>query len=77
MTRAQLINKVARVTGSKEQAALAVGAILTAIQKEFDKGNAVTLRGLDTFSINKRDASIYGNPQTGVVIKMPASAFLD
>lgn len=77
MTRAQLINKVAKVTGSKEEAALAVGAILTAIQKEFNKGNAVTLTGFGTFSINKKDASIYGNPQTGAVIKMPASAFLD
>ncbi len=77
MNRAQLINEVAKVTCSKEEATLAVGAILTAIQKELKKGNAVTLMGCGTFSISKRNAGIGKNHRTGTVITMPACSFLD
>ena len=43
MNKAQLIDEVAKVTCSKKEAALAVGAAFSAIQKALKKGDAVTL----------------------------------
>jgi len=43
MNKAQLIDEVAKVTCSKKEAALAVGAAFAAIQKALKKGDAVTL----------------------------------
>jgi nucleoid DNA-binding protein len=72
MNKAQLIEEVAKVTCSKKEAALALGATLAAIQKSLKKGDSVTLVGFGTFSISKRKARKGRNPQTGAVIKIAA-----
>ena len=72
MNKAQLIDEVAKVTCSKKEAALAVGATLAAIQKALKKGDAVTLVGFGTFDVSKRKARTGRNPQTGAVIKIAA-----
>ena len=71
MNKAQLIEEVAKVTSTKEEAALAVDATLAAIQKALKKGEAVTLVGFGTFGISKRKAREGRNPQT-VAIKIAA-----
>jgi nucleoid DNA-binding protein len=72
MNKAQLIEEVAKVTCSKKEAALALGATLAAIQKSLKKGDSVTLVGFGTFAISKRKARKGRNPQTGAVIKIAA-----
>lgn len=72
MNKAQLIDEVAKVTSSKKEAGLAVGAALAAIQKALKKGDAVTLVGFGTFCVSKRKARKGRNPQTGDVIKIAA-----
>jgi nucleoid DNA-binding protein len=72
MNKADLIEEVAKVTCTKKEAVLALGAILAAIQKTLKKGNDVTLVGFGTFKISKRKARIGRNPQTGKAIKIAA-----
>ena len=72
MNKAQLIDEVAKVTCSKKEAELALGATLAAIQKALKKGDAVTLVGFGTFGLHKRKARKGRNPQTGAAIKITA-----
>jgi len=72
MNKGQLIDEVAKVTCSKKEAELAVGAALAAIQKALKKGDAVTLVGFGTFGVTKRKARMGRNPQTGAAIKIAA-----
>ena len=72
MNRAELIEEVAKVTCSKKEAELALGATLAAIQKALKKGGTVTLVGFGTFGVKKRKARIGRNPQTGKAIKIAA-----
>ena len=72
MNKAQLIDEVAKVTCSKKEAVLAVGATFAAIQKALKKGDAVTLVGFGTFRVSKRKARKGRNPQTGEAIKIAA-----
>ena len=72
MNKAQLIDEVAKVTCSKKEAELVIGATLAAIQKALKKGDAVTLVGFGTFGISKRKARTGRNPQTGEAIKIAA-----
>ena len=72
MNKGQLIDEVAKVTCSKKEAALAVGAAFAAIQKALKKGDTVTIIGFGTFGVNKRKARKGRNPQTGEAIKIAA-----
>jgi DNA-binding protein HU-beta len=72
MNKSDLIEEVAKVTCSKKEAELALGATLAAIQKALKKGDAVTLVGFGTFNISKRKARKGRNPQTGETIKIAA-----
>jgi len=72
MNRGQLIDEVAKVTCTKKEAELAVGAVFVAIKKALKKGDSVTLVGFGTFGVSKRKARKGRNPQTGEVIKIAA-----
>ena len=72
MNKSDLIEEVAKVTCSKKEAELALGATLAAIQKALKKGNTVTLVGFGTFDVKKRKARTGRNPQTGKEIKIAA-----
>jgi nucleoid DNA-binding protein len=72
MKKAQLIDEVAKVTGSKKKADLAVSATFAAIQKALKKGDDVTIVGFGTFGVAKRKARKGRNPQTGQEIKIAA-----
>jgi len=72
MNKAQLVDEVAKVTCSKKEAELALGATLAAIKKALKKGDAVILMGFGTFRVSKRKARKGRNPQTGAVLKIAA-----
>jgi len=72
MNKAQLIDEVAKVTCTKKEADLAVGAVFAAIKKALKKGDSFTLLGFGTFGVSKRKARTGRNPQTGAVIKIAA-----
>ena len=72
MTKADLVNAVAVVTGTKKQAQAAVEAVFEAIAVAMEKGEEVRLVGFGTFKVSERAAREGKNPQTGAVIKIPA-----
>ena len=72
MNKTELIDEVAKVTCSKKEAELAVGAALAAIQNALKKGDSVTLVGFGTFGVTKRNARTGRNPQTGAAIEIAA-----
>ncbi len=73
MNKGDLISKVAEGAGvSKAQAEDALNAVLEGIGGALQAGDAVTLVGFGTFSINRRDARSGRNPQTGETIQIAA-----
>lgn len=73
MNKADLVNEVATVVGSRKEAQGAVDCVLGSISKALKKGDTVTLVGFGTFKVVKRKARIGRNPQTGAEIKINAS----
>jgi len=75
MTKTELVEKIAKDTGtSKAAAAEAVNSFLGNITKELKKKNGkVTLVGFGTFTKVRRKARKGRNPQTGEAIKIKAS----
>jgi DNA-binding protein HU-beta len=72
MNKGDLIQELAKVAGTKRDAAAAINSILRAITKALKKGDKVTLIGFGTFSVTKRAARKGRNPQTGKEIKIGA-----
>lgn len=74
MTKADLVEVVAKQTGlSKKDANAAVGALTETIVEQLAKGDKVSLVGFGTFEVSKRDARMGRNPQTGKEMKIAAS----
>jgi DNA-binding protein HU-beta len=74
MTKAELIDKMAKDAGiSKAAAGKALDSFFDGVKKTLKKGNKMTLIGFGTFSVGKRAARKGRNPQTGAVIKIKAS----
>ena len=73
MTKADMIEKVAEITGTKKSAESALGCVLALIAKGLKKEGAVTLVGFGSFKVVKRAARKGRNPQTGETIKIKAS----
>lgn len=75
MTKAELIEKMAKDAGiSKVAAAAALGSFVDGITKALKKKDGkVTLVGFGTFQKSRRKARKGRNPQTGEPIKIKAS----
>ena len=75
MTKAELVEKMAKDAGiSKAAAAAALGSFVTSVTKALKKKDGkVTLVGFGTFSKTRRKARKGRNPQTGEPIKIKAS----
>lgn len=75
MTKAELIEKVAKDAGiSKVAAGAALQSFMNNVAKALKKPDGkVTLVGFGTFSKSKRKARKGRNPQTGEAIKIKAS----
>ena len=72
MNKGDLVNEVAKITGTKKDAQAAVDCIFNTITKALKKKDTVTLIGFGTFKVSKRKARTGRNPQTGEVIKIKA-----
>ena len=73
MNKADLINEVAKVIGTKKEAQAAVNCVFSSIPKAMKKGSPVTIAGFGSFKVSKRKARNGRNPKTGEVIKIKAS----
>jgi nucleoid DNA-binding protein len=73
MNKADLINEVAKVVGTKKEAQAAVNCVFDSIPKAMKKGSPVTIAGFGSFKVSKRKARNGRNPKTGEVIKIKAS----
>ncbi len=72
MNKAELIEAVAKVVGSKKAAAAAVDTVISSIKASLKKGKPVTLVGFGTFKVVKRKARTGRNPRTGETLPQPA-----
>lgn len=73
MNKADLINEVAKITGTKAKAQEVVDCILSTVTTALEKGDSVSLVGFGTFKVAERSARTGRNPQTGASINIPAS----
>ena len=73
MNKAELIDKIAKTSGtSKIAIASFVEALTTVIEEELKAGNEVTLKGFGTFKVRDSKARAGRNPATGDRIDIPA-----
>ncbi len=74
MNKQDLVSKVAETADiSKQKAASAVDAVISAIKGSLKSGDDVRLVGFGTFSVSDRAATTGRNPRTGEPIQIPAS----
>lgn len=74
MTKAELVGRMAKGSGlTKKAAEIALTSALKSIRDSLRKGKKVTLVGFGTFSVAKRAARNGRNPQTGKMIRIPAT----
>lgn len=73
MTKAELISKVAQISGlKKSEAERAVNAVVESLAEALEKGERTAIPGLGVFNVRKRKARKGRNPRTGKEIKIPA-----
>ena len=74
MTKAELIDKMAKDAGvSKSAAGKALDSFIEGVTKALKKGNKVSLVGFGTFGVSKRKARKGRNPRTGETITIKAA----
>ena len=73
MNKQELVAAVAEAAGlSKVKAELALNAVMNTVTSELAAGNEVALLNFGTFGFRTRAARPGRNPQTGLVIELPA-----
>ena len=72
MTKADLINEVAKIVGTKKEARAAVDCIFDSITRALKKEETVSVFGFGTFKVAKRKARKARNPRTGEEISIKA-----
>jgi DNA-binding protein HU-beta len=74
VTKAELIDEVARRTGqSKKDAGDAVEAVLATISDTLTRGGDVTFTGFGKFTVQNRAARMGVNPRTGQKVQIAAT----
>jgi DNA-binding protein HU-beta len=74
MNKSDFVNAVSDTAEiSKADAAKALDAVISVIEKTLKKGEQVTIVGFGTFAVRKRAARTGRNPRTGATIKIKAS----
>ena len=72
MTKAELVEEVARVTQlTKKQAEIIVNTVFETIVDSLRTGRKIELRGFGSFRIRHRGARIGRNPKTGDKVEVP------
>ncbi len=73
MTKAELVDRVAKTAGLTKKAGLqAVNAFVDTVSAAMAKADKVTLVGFGTFDVTTRKARKARNPRTGQVINVPS-----
>ena len=73
MTKAQLIDEVARVADlSRKHAELVIDIFFQSIVNALARGEKIELRGFGSFRIRKRNARQGRNPKTGENVSVPS-----
>ena len=73
MNKTELINAMAEKAGlTKNDARKALDAFIDTTVAELINGNKISIIGLGTFSVSKRNARVGKNPSTGEAINIPA-----
>jgi nucleoid DNA-binding protein len=67
MNKADLVNEVAKVLGTKKEARAAVDCVFSTITKALEGKDTVTLPGFGIFKVVERKAMRGVNPQNGAV----------
>jgi len=76
VTKADLVNHVADITGMKKKDVKAcIDALLNEIAEMLDRDYKVQLTGFGTFEVRKRKARVGVKPGTTEKIKIPASKY--
>ncbi|MEV6132134.1 HU family DNA-binding protein [Streptomyces violaceusniger] len=73
MNKAQLINVVAKATGDRATARLAVESVLDAIVRAVAAGEVVSVTGFGSLTREERPAHTARNPQTGERVQVGAT----
>ncbi|PIP04864.1 DNA-binding protein HU [candidate division WWE3 bacterium CG23_combo_of_CG06-09_8_20_14_all_40_14] len=74
MTKTQLVDMVAEMSGTTKAAAgRAVDALVETVSKALAKGEKVVLTGFGTFEVRRRAARMGRNPQTGAPLHISAT----
>ncbi|WEV41310.1 HU family DNA-binding protein [Lactobacillus sp. ESL0681] len=74
VNKAELVAEVAQKADmTKKDTAKAIEATFATIQEDLAKGDKVQLIGFGSFEVRDRAARKGRNPQTGKVVKIPAS----
>jgi len=71
MNRLDVIKAVAKVVGSKEQAAEAVQAAFGTIRAGLDRDRKVLITNFGTFRLQQRRPRLGRNPRTGQQVSVP------
>lgn len=72
MTKAELIDKIARDTGSsKAGAAAALESMIDGIMRSLKRGDPVTFVGFGTFKTTQRKARTAKLPSSNTLVKIP------
>lgn len=72
MTKQDLVNEVATVGITKEEATVAVDTVIDAIKGALAKGDKVSLVGFGSFSVKKREAKMGRDPRTEKPLRVVA-----
>lgn len=74
MTKSDLVDQIAKKTGSTKAAAEKVlQGFLGSVQEALVQDGKITLTGFGTFSVETRKARTGRNPRTGEPMKIPAT----
>ncbi len=74
VTKSQFVDQVAAEAGlERQQAADAVEAAMTVIERCLGRGDEVTLTGFGRFHVGERGARNGVNPRTGVPMRIPTT----
>ena len=74
MNKTELVAAISNQAGlSKKDAEAALKAFTDTVSEALKKGDKIQLVGFGTFEVSKRAAREGRNPQTGDVMKIPAS----
>ena len=72
MNKTDLVDEVAKVTGTKKEAQAAVDCVFDTITNTLKNKDRVTVVGFGTFKVNNRKARTGRNPKTGEAITIEA-----